>query len=222
MSTESWALQMRPLTRPSHDVEVVVRRHRVEESRESRVRAVSSFVRPPRPKSPTTVSPTITAQLQNEAAHLARLWSVPSLPTAVSIRLNRRLTTTLARYKRDTRTIEVGVRFLALRSRRSEVLAHELAHAAVHIRHGLVALAHGKEWQALVKAAGMAGRARMATGRRPSAKPRAARSTRYEHRCPVCHMVRAAKRPVTGWRCRACVEAGLEGALDITRSTAAR
>ena len=169
-----------------------------------------------------TVSPTITAQLQNEAANLARLWSVPSLPDRVSIRLNRRLTTTLARYKRDTRTIEVGVRFLALRSRRSEVLAHELAHAAVHIRHGHGAPAHGKEWQALVKAAGVAAQAKMTTARGPLAKPRSARPTRYEHRCSVCHMVRVAKRPVTGWRCRACAEAGLDGALDITRTPRAR
>ena len=100
---------------------------------------------PPAPlRTIAAVSPTTTAQLQNEAATLARLWSEPSLPDRVSIRLNRRLTTTLARYKRDTRTIEVGVRFLALRSRRSEVLAHELAHAAVHIRHGRSAPTHGK------------------------------------------------------------------------------
>lgn len=160
--------------------------------------------------------------MKNEADALARLWSVPSLPDRVSIRLNRRLTTTLARYKRDTRTIEVGVRFLALRSRRSEVLAHELAHAAVHIRHGHGASAHGKEWQALVKAAGVAARARMTTARSAAAQPKADRSARYEHRCPVCHMVRIAKRPVTGWRCRACAEAGLDGALDITRTTRAR
>ena len=168
------------------------------------------------------VSQTITAQLQREAATLARLWSVPSLPDRVSIRLNRRLTTTLARYKRDTRTIEVGVRFLALRSRRREVLAHELAHAAVHIRHGHGATTHGKEWQDLVKAAGLAAQARMTTTRSPVTKPRSARPPRYEHRCPVRHMVRIAKRPVTGWRCRACAEAGLDGALDITRTTRAR
>ena len=74
-----------------------------------------------------SVSLKMTAQLQNEADNLARLWSIPSLSNGVTIRLIRRLTTTVARYKCDTRTIEVGVRFLALRSRRSEILAHELA-----------------------------------------------------------------------------------------------
>jgi len=178
---------------------------------------------PPAPlRTIAAVSQTIAAQLQNEADALARLWAIPSLPDRVSIRLNRRLKTTVARYKRDTRTIEVGVRFLALRARRSEILAHELAHAAVHIRHGRSALAHGKEWQALVKAAGVAARAKMTTTRSPVAQPKADRSTRYEHRCPVCHMVRIAKRPVTGWRCRACAEAGLDGELHITRTTRAR
>jgi len=180
------------------------------------------LTQPPPLQTIASVKRDIAAQLHDEATRLARLWAIPSLPARVTLRLNRRLTTTVARYRRDTRTIEVGVRFLTLRARRSEVLAHELAHAAVHIRHGHDAQVHGAEWQALVKAAGVAARARMPVTRRVAAPKRRAGSSRYEHRCAVCQMVRTAKRPVTAWRCRQCLASGLDGALDISRTAATR
>jgi ribosomal protein L37AE/L43A len=42
------------------------------------------------------------------------------------------------------------------------------------------------------------------------------------HRCPVCHSVRRAKRPVQQWRCRSCHEAGLNGCLEITSHPAGK
>jgi ribosomal protein L37AE/L43A len=40
---------------------------------------------------------------------------------------------------------------------------------------------------------------------------------RYLHWCPVCHSRRFARRPMARWRCAECVDAGLPGALQITR-----
>jgi predicted SprT family Zn-dependent metalloprotease len=109
---------------------------------------------------------------------------------------------------------------------RLEVLCHELAHIALHERHGRHARAHGKEWAALVRAAGFSPTARLdqrQTGSRvvPDSvssppQPRAI----YRHRCPVCQMERRARRPVRRWLCRGCIEAGLEGNLEIERLAA--
>ena len=53
---------------------------------------------------------------------------------------------------------------------------------------------------------------------KPSQKFRRAVRPRmlYQHRCPVCSASRVARRPVRRWRCRACRESGLEGALEIS------
>jgi len=52
-------------------------------------------------------------------------------------------------------------------------------------------------------------------GERP-AKPKAP-SPLYDHWCPVCQSSRVGRRPVKAWRCAACVAAGLDGKLEITR-----
>jgi ribosomal protein L37AE/L43A len=41
---------------------------------------------------------------------------------------------------------------------------------------------------------------------------------RYEHRCPVCHAVRFARRRMSQWRCRECVTVGLPGLLEVART----
>ena len=165
---------------------------------------------------------TQTVELQKQIRRWARLWTVPSLPKLVEIRPNFRLSTTVARYRRDQRAIEVGARFLAQRQFKAEVLAHEMAHAVVDLRYGRIARPHGKEWQELVIAAGYSPTVRLRTVRLPPPQPRVARSSAYVHRCPVCQMARISRRPVTGWRCRGCVQAGLPGNLKITRTVFAR
>lgn len=147
----------------------------------------------------------------------ADIWQLPALPSAVEIARNPRLRSTVARFVRDKQIIEVGPRFFTLRGRRVDVLAHEMAHAAVDIKYGKVSKAHGEEWQALITAVGLSPRAQFTT---TAARPRSsivAPQTRYSHRCPVCHMVRFSRRPITRWRCRSCVEDGLTGTLEIAR-----
>ena len=111
-----------------------------------------------------------------------------------------------------------------------EVLVHELAHLVVHAKYGHVK-AHGVEWQELMRAAAMptasmrAGpcnpRPTRRVGRRSgSVAKEPQRRLLYTHRCPVCQMVRFAKRPVPAWRCRACTDAGLEGRLEISKRPA--
>jgi predicted SprT family Zn-dependent metalloprotease len=147
----------------------------------------------------------------------ARTWQLPLLSTEVNVQPNLRLKSTVARYRRDTRTIEVGARFFSLGTRQAEILAHEMAHAAIDIRHGRAVKVHGQEWKALVRAVGFAPQTCLAVARARPAPPGATRSSRYAHRCPVCHMVRVSRRPIRGWRCRSCIEAGLTGTLQITR-----
>jgi predicted SprT family Zn-dependent metalloprotease len=104
-----------------------------------------------------------------------------------------------------------------------EVLTHELAHLFVHSIHP-GAKAHGEEWRALMRAAGLPDVARAEWCGQPSspvrkrapAPPSQVRVT-YAHRCPVCQMVQYAKRPVHRWRCRSCAESGLDGLLEITQ-----
>jgi ribosomal protein L37AE/L43A len=39
--------------------------------------------------------------------------------------------------------------------------------------------------------------------------------TVYDHVCPVCGSSWTAKRRVSTWRCGACLDAGLEGRLEV-------
>lgn len=148
----------------------------------------------------------------------ARTWQLPNLTTEVEVRPNLRLKTTVARYRRDTRTIEVGARFFALRTCQAEVLAHEMAHAAIDIRHGQAVKVHGQEWKALVRAVGFEPQTNLTVADSRAPLRGATPNSQYAHRCPVCHMVRVSSRPIRGWRCRSCAEAGLTGTLEITRA----
>ena len=104
-----------------------------------------------------------------------------------------------------------------------EVVCHEAAHVAVYLLHGNFARPHGREWKELMVKAGFEPRVRMNPAVLSQKFQRAVRPRFvYQHRCPVCGASRVARRPVHRWRCRACRESGLEGALEISsRSYAA-
>jgi len=99
-----------------------------------------------------------------------------------------------------------------------EVVCHELAHVAVHRLHGSAPRPHGREWAALMRAAGYEPRARVPVSQLPAAMRVATTPRRrWCHTCPVCGATRTAGRPVYRWHCRPCWEAGLGGRLEIRR-----
>ena len=97
-----------------------------------------------------------------------------------------------------------------------EVLCHELAHIATFQLHGPKVRPHGSEWAALIRAAGFEPRVRTRLSRDIEVTAITDQAF-YEHRCPVCHTTRLARRPVRAWRCAECFAAGLEGKLVIER-----
>lgn len=147
----------------------------------------------------------------------SRTWGVPALLERVKIEKNARLRTTIARYRIDTDSIELGPRFFRLRSRRLEILAHELAHAAVRCVYGPGRRVHGQEWKNFVKASGFMPTPYLRSERPGSllAARRSEGSRIFVHRCPVCQMTRSARRAVHRWKCASCVRAGLSGKLEI-------
>ena len=147
----------------------------------------------------------------------AKAWSLPSLERSVAIRVNRKLRTSVARYRRDQSCIEVGPTFLISAGIRREALVHELAHAAVANQFGRTSRIHGDEWRTLVETAGFEPRTRIDVANSSSISQNERSPARYEHRCPVCHMKRISRRPVRAWQCKQCVEAGLTGQLEIRR-----
>jgi predicted SprT family Zn-dependent metalloprotease len=104
-----------------------------------------------------------------------------------------------------------------------EVLCHEAAHAAVYELHGRGPKPHGLEWRKLMVAAGFEPRVRLKVALLAGQPQRGAPArVLWEHRCPVCQVVRLAGRRVPEWRCAACQAAGLAGELVVTRVAASR
>lgn len=186
----------------------------------------------PRP-SPMPTDLRLARLLARRARELRPAWAAAGYPLRLDrlprLVVNPRFTRSLARFDGRLNAIELRpdvARWPGGRLR--PVLTHELAHAAVFLRHGTAVRAHGAQWRWLMEIAGVEASARVLAGCRPWAVDlrgsvagaasgvRPSGPPRYEHRCPVCQMVRIARRPVPGWRCRDCVGAGLEGRLAIS------
>jgi predicted SprT family Zn-dependent metalloprotease len=152
------------------------------------------------------------------------LWNLPGAST-ITVRANPRLRTSRARSILSERTIEIRKGLFSKPESRSfaEALCHEAAHLALDKKQERPR-AHGPEWRALMRQAGFEPRAtrlgRCRLPRRLHKYRNASAPARWEHLCPVCQMVRVAKRPVPQWRCASCVRAGLPGELVITRKEA--
>lgn len=177
--------------------------------------------------------PSVLGIAERTIAGWTEAWGLPGLEREVTVEESPRLRSSLARCAVASRRIRLHP---ALRSQpralREAVLCHELAHIAAYTLHGPTIRPHGPEWRALMIAAGFTPSVRLsargipnvAAGPTPAANrvatPPAPAAPRlpYRHRCPVCQAVRWARRPVPRWRCRACVEAGLEGKLVVERA----
>jgi predicted SprT family Zn-dependent metalloprotease len=147
------------------------------------------------------------------------LWGVPDLESGISVTFSGRLKKSLGRCRPSLGRITLRSDLQNENSSRLvEVLCHEAAHVAAYKLFGSAAAPHGPEWRSLVTQAGFEPHVRTAG---PSAEQRAPSegppTLAYEHRCPVCHTVRYARRPVSRWRCAECLDTGLPGELVITR-----
>jgi predicted SprT family Zn-dependent metalloprotease len=143
------------------------------------------------------------------------LWQVAHLNLQPHVEISRRMTSTLGRVFPQRNLIRVNAELEGSGDLLLEVLCHEFAHLVVHTLHGRSVKPHGPEWSALVTRAGYPPR---------TAVPQRSHSPGlvYLHRCPACHSVKRAKRPVRQWRCLTCHEAGLGGCLEITSHPAGK
>lgn len=148
-------------------------------------------------------------------------WGIPEIAGTVTFSYSNRLFRTFARcHPLQHRIVMREDLARAPYCFLAEVVCHELAHLATYRLHGPLAKPHGKEWQELVRSAGFEPRIRIqnVSAEKPIRKRRIS-TTIFEHRCPVCQIVKVSRRRVVNWRCAACLDSGLDGAMVITRKT---
>jgi len=174
--------------------------------------------------------PTDARRIEGILRRLATVWKALEL-VDIPVVLNPRLSRTLGRLLARPWRIEIGPRAIVSSKRLREVVTHEAAHAALAVKAGPTLAPHGPEWRELMaladypNAKGAYWRCHKGAGRSPQQKqqqkqrpkPRTPASIAYDHWCPVCQSSRLGRRPVKAWRCAACVAAGLDETLEITR-----
>lgn len=164
-------------------------------------------------------SPFDDAIWQERLAKWSQHWGLPELPGRVQIGVSTRMRVSLGRCAPRSGTIRIASFLLAGPEHLlAEVVCHELAHVAAVELHGPRCRPHGREWRALMRAAGHAPRARIPEADLERVLPLQG-STRvvWEHRCPACGARRLAGRPVKQWRCARCHRFGLGGRLVVSR-----
>jgi predicted SprT family Zn-dependent metalloprotease len=156
-------------------------------------------------------------KFQSITTRWARLWGVPSV-AKVEIVVNARLRTCLGRCFPKLNRIELNPSlFRTRRKRLNEVLCHEAAHMAAYILRPHQARAHGKEWATLMLAAGFKPETMITLGKCMPRPGREEFADLFQHSCPICRFTRFARRPVSRWKCRTCILAGLSGTLKVRR-----
>ena len=169
---------------------------------------------------PRGVPKPVINQINATARRLAVVWRLPQLCRRVQIRFSSRLTRSLGNCRSANGAVVLSLRLLEPRYRQllPEVVCHELAHIGVRMRHRRRARPHGPEWRALMEEARFPARRTIpGPGLVRDVRRRKRQTSVFEHRCPVCQMIRKARRRVPQWRCAECVRAGLDGLLQITR-----
>jgi predicted SprT family Zn-dependent metalloprotease len=151
----------------------------------------------------------------------AHAWNEPGLATRLTLAVGQRLERSLGRCYPERGLVRIAAFVLDLPSElRDEIISHEAAHLVVFERHGRRQRPHGAEWKALMRSLGLAPRVRIQLAPAEAALAARAGAARvlYEHRCPVCHAARLARRRMSRWRCRECVTVGLLGLLEVSQT----
>jgi predicted SprT family Zn-dependent metalloprotease len=185
-------------------------------------RTATSAVATTTPTAKASSEASLLTMWQASAPEWGRVWGVPDLATQVRLETSHRMRTSLGGFYARERVIRIAdTLFEAPPNLLHEVLCHEAAHAAVEILHGPRARSHGREWKELMRRVGLEPRVHVPGAELGGASQRAARKRWvWRHRCPHCRAERLAGRPVRQWRCRACVDAGGDGKLTVTRIAA--
>jgi len=150
-------------------------------------------------------------------------WGLPGLAARVTVETSPRMRRMLGscdpargRVKLNLLLFHEDNRDLLL-----ETLCHEVAHAAAYRIHGRRVRPHGREWRALLTAAGFPPRARIPVAEIGGALPPRRRAPYlYRHVCRDCARVFTARRTDRRWRCRPCSEAGRSGLFTVLRRRA--
>jgi SprT-like protein len=146
------------------------------------------------------------------ADRLGSCWAMPDLSGRVRVGYNGRLRTTLGRAVLAEHRVELNPRLLREHpGQLLPTLAHELAHVAVHLRHGEAA-PHGVQWRVLMVSAGFLPTVCHNLPVEPLRRRR--RRFRYLHRCSDCGYHFVARRVRRDVYCIAC---GPEMAWDVFR-----
>ena len=147
------------------------------------------------------------------------LWSAQWLLKEITIKFSTRLTTSLGRCRPYSKKISISINLLAGDKSELllEVLCHEAAHIVNFVHHGRTVKPHGKEWQALVTAAGYKPGPRIVVKPQETITQTRKSTVVYEHRCPVCQNARYSRRPIKRWKCGLCLAAALSGDLIIIK-----
>ena len=155
--------------------------------------------------------------LDDHLAAWSSIWKLPDLARGLEIQVSSRLRRSLGRCDPRRGIVRLNPALLDSPGQLLiETLCHEVAHVAAFRLHGPKVRPHGREWAALMTAAGFKPQARVLERTMPRAIRQRSQPRRlYLHRCRVCQARRIARRPVRRWLCRQCVEAGLPGRLDI-------
>jgi len=154
-------------------------------------------------------------------ARCAEAWNEPGLPARLILVVGQRLERSLGRCYPERGLVRIARFALDLPAQlREEIICHEAAHLVAFERHGRGHRPHGAEWKGLMRSLGLTPRVRiqLAPGQAVLATRRGPARVLYEHRCPVCHAARFARRRMNAWRCRECVTYGLPGVLEVSRT----
>ena len=160
-------------------------------------------------------------ELSGATVRWSRIWGVPKLGHCSNIEWSSRMTKSLGVCYPRKGTVRLAAYLqTAKRALVEEVLCHEMAHLAARELHGDGIRPHGREWKRLMEAAGYAPTTRLVVpaGLQPSPlKKKRRRRFLYIQFCSICERIRITHRSMRRSRCRACVDAGLDGVVTVIR-----